>query len=161
VAGQRGEAEVEVADRLARKLATAQVLPRRFAERVFEKAVLVLAQRPAHDGQQSRALVVLGRAGRVDLDSGAGAEYRPSLGEADLLHVLDEREGVAVAPAGPALVSLAAGVDVERWPRVVVERTEGLVARAGGLDGEIRADHSDDVAGGLDLFGQLHRVGRH
>ena len=29
------------------------------------------------------------------------------------------------------------------------------------MHSEIRADDSDDVAGGLDLFGKLHRVGRH
>ena len=30
-----------------------------------------------------------------------------------------------------------------------------------GLDREVRADDSDNVAGGFDLFGQLHQVGRH
>ena len=97
----------------------------------------------------------------VELDSRAGGEYDPRLEERDLLHVLDERERVAVRAARPAPVALPLGVDVEGGAGVVVEGAEGLEDRAEGFDGQIRRDNRDDVAGGLDLFGQLHRVGRH
>src|SRR5207248_8682218 len=125
------------------------------------QAVLVALLGPAHDAQEPDAGLVLRRGRLVELDSGPVGEYLPGLLEADLLHLLDEGDDVAELAAGPAPVALAAGVDVERRPAVGVEGAEGLEGAGGGGEREIPAHDTHDVAGGLDLPGQLHRVRRH
>ena len=42
-----------------------------------------------------------------------------------------------------------------------MEGTQGFEHRPCGLDGKVRADNGDDVAGVLDLFGQFNWVKRH
>ena len=67
---------------------------------------------PTHDAEQPDACLILRRLVLVELDSGLIREYQPGFLEADLLHFLDELDDIAVFAAGPALIALAAGIDV-------------------------------------------------
>jgi hypothetical protein len=63
-----------------------------------------------------------------------------------------EPENASTHPAAKAMKRLALRIDVKRRRFFLMKRAEGLEICAGPFQGEIGADHLDNVVGGRDLL---------
>src|SRR5437868_1493547 len=66
----------------------------------------------------------------------------------------DELDDVAELAARPAAITLAAGIDVEGRPMIVVEGAQSLEGGPNGPQGDVAADDIDNVVRVLDLLFQ-------
>jgi hypothetical protein len=73
----------------------------------------------------------------------------------------DEGKNIALGPTRPALVALPLGVNIQGRPGIGMERAESFEGFSRGFESQITTDDSDNVAGGFNLLGLLHRVKRH
>jgi hypothetical protein len=63
-----------------------------------------------------------------------------------------EPENASTDPTAEAMKRLALRIDVKRRRFFLMKRAEGLKICAGPFQGEIGADHLDNVVGGRDLL---------
>src|SRR5262245_62219090 len=74
--------------------------------------------------------------------------------------LLNKSYDVAVFAARPAPIALPARIDVEARSMVIMERAKALIGGAGRTQGNIAANHINDVVGVFDLLGQGYPVAR-
>jgi hypothetical protein len=160
VAGRRRVPEPERPNRRAAQLPLADVDAGSLSQRGLQQAFPVLGLGPLHGVEQLAAADVFARR-PFQADAGPAGQDLARFLERDLLKLGDEREYVPLLPARPAPEVLPLGVHLKGRPRVVMERADGLVDAAGRVQGEVRTDHGDDVAGLLHLPRQSDPVVGH
>ena len=74
--------------------------------------------------------------------------------------LLDKSYDIAEFSTRPAPVALPAWIDIEGRPAVVMERAQTLIGSARRTQGDITANHIDDVVGFFDLLDQGYPVAR-
>ena len=89
-------------------------------------------------------------------DAALGGDDADGFGEADVLHLHDEGEDVALFVAAEAVEVAVGGVDGEAAGLFFVEGAEaGVVLRAGLAELDVVADDADDVGLLLDELGEV------
>ena len=108
-------------------------------------------RRPASLGFFGGAELALGEG-----DAAFGGDDADGLGEADVLHLHDEGEDVALFVAAEAVEVAVGGVDGEAAGFFFVEGAEaGVVLGSGFAEFEVVADDADDVGLLLDELGEV------
>lgn len=107
---------------------------------------------------QAALAIAVGRA-LGHFEAVAIGEDLHGLGECHMVHLLDELEDVAFGAAAEAVKDLHAGVDGKRRRFLGVKRTQAHVAlaRTGAFEPHLLPDDVNDVDGGLQLPGKVHR----
>jgi hypothetical protein len=105
--------------------------------------------------EQALGCAAIAGAGLRDLDPHLAAQGAHRLGEGEVLHLHQERDGVAALLAAEAVEAAAIRADVEGRGLFVVEGTEAFVVGTRLLQRDEASDQADDVDAIADLLDGL------
>src|SRR4029079_12569476 len=146
----RRVAETELLDRLWAPASPRQVGRGALALIGRAQALSEVEECRLHQPAQPVLAFLVFRSATYELDAGTLRQHPQSLALVEVVHLLHEREDVALLVAAEAVVVPSLGVHLERRRLLRVERAEAFVDLSRSLEGHALADKSDDVDALLD-----------